>query len=154
MTALEIVIESIFAEARMFNRQEGFTLIELVAVIVILGILAAVAIPKYISLETDAYDAQAKAAAGAIASASAVNYAKYQAAGGTTSGAVAIGSAKKCTTDVLAAFPVTGVTVSMVADNALAGCTAAGAVDSTSCKVKHASGTATGFAVSIVCTGP
>ena len=47
--------------------------------VVIVGgvaVLAAVAIPKYISLETDAYDAQAKAAAGAIASASAPSIAR------------------------------------------------------------------------------
>lgn len=40
--------------------QKGFTLIELVIIIVLLGLLAAVAIPRYIDLRTDARNAAAK----------------------------------------------------------------------------------------------
>ena len=55
--------------------QAGFTLIELVVVIVILGILSAVALPKFIDMSGDASTAALKGVVGAISSASAINYA-------------------------------------------------------------------------------
>lgn len=57
------------------NAQAGFTLIELVVVIVILGILAATALPKFVDLSSDAYAAAAQGIAGGLSSANAVNVA-------------------------------------------------------------------------------
>jgi MSHA pilin protein MshA len=66
------------------RNQRGFTLIEIVMVIVLLGVLAAIAIPKYVDLKKDAQNATADGIVASISSAAAIGYAKSAIAGTAT----------------------------------------------------------------------
>ena len=61
---------------KQMNRQQGFTLIELIVVIVILGILAVTAAPKFMNLTSDANASVVKSLSGAVRTAAMQIYAK------------------------------------------------------------------------------
>ncbi|MCT8858996.1 type II secretion system GspH family protein [Shewanella xiamenensis] len=89
------------------KRQQGFTLIELVVVIIILGILAVTAAPKFINLQSDARVSALQGAKAAIQGANSLVYSKAALAGQekkavadwTSGQGVEIGAANKAVTN-------------------------------------------------------
>lgn len=141
----------------MRNNQTGFTLIELVMVIVILGILAATALPKFVNLGADARVAVMKGVEGSLRAANVMVYAKAATAnqlgatGTVTINGVAIttaygfasatGTSTTAGTGLLRVMDLSPVADFNIATNNVIG--HAGAQATTNCRVTYAAATAT-----------
>ena len=82
----------------MFKRQKGFTLIELIMVIVLLGVLAVVAIPQYTNLQSQAKLAAEQGVVGGVRSGIYTKYAANLATNTTPYYPATLGGSGSCTT--------------------------------------------------------
>lgn len=88
------------------NKQSGFTLIELVIVIIVLGILAATAAPKFIDLQSDARESALSGVKAAMEGGATLTYSKAAIAGlENASGATSVDIGNNTSISILNGYP-------------------------------------------------
>ncbi|MGS0743394.1 type IV pilin protein [Glaciimonas sp. GG7] len=124
------------------KQQSGFTMIELVMVIVIMGILAAVALPKFVDLKGSGQTAALAGVQGSINSASTINYGEYYAGNGKGTNLIGMTCSAAASALLQDGVLPTGYTVSSVGPAAATAAAAAAATANANAGTTGAAATA------------
>ncbi|APJ13717.1 MULTISPECIES: prepilin-type N-terminal cleavage/methylation domain-containing protein [Aeromonas] len=132
------------------KKQAGFTLIELVIVIIILGILAVTAAPKFLNLQEDAKKSAAQGVQAAVSSSAQLVYSKSALVGVERDVSGSVSTSDGASIDVVYGYPAatsTGIQRAVTIDGSWTGAVSSGtfvfATSGSKCTVTYAPATST-----------